>query len=179
MLSIVVPGGEQFDPSTSMFLYGEDVELRLEHSLDAITLWEIKYLKPFLEVTNLTGRELMYYIECMTLNAVPKDVYSRLTAAQIVQIQEYMKRDQTAAVVYEPPRKPGVRKTITSDTIFYWMVSMQIPPQYSSWHISRLMTLIKIISSENKPPEKMSKKDLFERNRELNRKRRQEMNMKG
>ena len=67
MLKIDIIGGEMFDEVTEKFITIKPTTITLEHSLIAISKWESKYHKPFLEEEEKTPEELRYYIECMTI----------------------------------------------------------------------------------------------------------------
>ena len=49
MLKIDIIGGEMFDEATEKFITIKPTTITLEHSLIAISKWESKYHKPFLE----------------------------------------------------------------------------------------------------------------------------------
>jgi len=71
-------------------------------------------------------------------------------------------------------------RTITSELIYYWMVVNNIPTEYEKWHLNRLMTLIRICAIENNPKKKkMSRKAIYQQNRDLNAKRRAKYGTKG
>ena len=183
MLQILVPGTELFDESTETFIQTKDTNLRLEHSLLSISKWESKWCKPFLGTNKddkRTNKEMLDYIECMTLNSnVSKNVYSALTQDNLRSISNYINHPMTASTVNEMSKtNPFKREVITSELIYYWMVAYQIPFECEKWHINRLIMLIKICNVKNNP-KKMKKADILRRNASLNEARRKAWHSKG
>ena len=82
----------------------------------------------------------------------------------------------------DSPRKRS-REQITSELIYYWMISFQIPFECQKWHLNRLLTLIRICSIKEKQANgkgtKMSRKDVLSQNAALNAARRQRMKSRG
>ena len=85
----------------------------------------------------------------------------------------------TATTFNDSNKKSGGTEIITSELIYYWMISLNIPFECQKWHLNKLFTLIKVCSIKNQPPKKMSKKDIMSRNAALNAARRKQMNTKG
>ena len=181
MLQITVPGAELFDEETETFIQTKDTQLKLEHSLLSISKWESRWCKPFLlsdKSQRHTPAEMLDYIKCMTLNTnVPKEVYTALTAENMKTITNYINHPMTATTITDLS-KNGKKDIITSEIIYYWMVSYQIPFECEKWHINRLITLIKVCNAKNNP-KKMSRGDLLSQNRALNKARRKALHTKG
>ncbi len=180
MLQIVVPGREFFDERTETFITTKDYTLNLEHSLLSLSKWESKWCKPFLSKNDRdvrTSQEMLDYIRCMTLNKnVPELVYQSLTKENLVEINDYIHNPMTATTV-GGTNNPKRNEIITSELIYYWMVSFQIPFSCEKWHLNRLLMLIRVCNAMNNP-KKAGKPDMLARQK-LNQARRAAAHSKG
>lgn len=180
MLKILVKGTEIFNNETCTFYTTKDQTLQLEHSLVSIAKWESKWHKPFLIKEEKTNEEIIDYIRCMTLTQnVDPNVYASLSAENIKQIEEYIDDSMTATWFSNQDNKKKNREIITAEIIYYWMIALNIPPEYQKWHLNRLLTLIEVCNIKNQPPKKMKRKDLINRNKSLNEARRKALNSEG
>lgn len=179
MLQIIIPEREYFDEKTETFINMKSYTLNLEHSLLSISKWESKYHKPFFARNKQdvkTNEEMLYYIKCMTINSnVPDFVYFCLTKKNYKDIETYILDPMTATTVKNKKGSPGI---ITSELIYYWMVSYRIPFECEKWHINRLLMLIKVCNSMNDPKNNKARPDLIAR-KNLNAARRAAMHSKG
>jgi hypothetical protein len=179
MLEIIIPGLELYNEETNEFTCYDDVKLELEHSLVSISKWESKWCKPFLDGKDKTLDEIVDYVRCMTISDnIESDVYDRLTEENLVVINEYIGRPMTATTFNNEKKTTG-REIITSEIIYYWMVSFNIPFECQHWHLNRLLTLIKVCNVKNNPPKKMSQKEILARNKALNDARKKELGTRG
>ena len=184
MLRIVIPGDEQWDAGKEEFVkIRKDQHLQLEHSLVSISKWESKWCKPFLRKDPMTDEETIDYIKCMTLTQnVDPEAYRFLTNENIEQVNQYINASMTATWFSEENNGKGGRnrgEQITSELIYYWMISLNIPFECQKWHLNRLLTLIKVCNAKNQPPKKMSRKEILSRNAAINAARKQQLNTKG
>ena len=181
MLTITIPASEFFDERTNEFISYKEQTLQLEHSLVSLSKWESKWCKPFLTDTDKTTEETIDYIKCMTITQnVNPTVYNFLSKDNIDAITKYIDAPMTATTFpYEEKRNSRNGETTTSELIYYWMVSFNIPMECQKWHLNRLLTLIRVCNVKNTPPKKMSKRDIISRNAALNAKRKQQLNTKG
>lgn len=181
MLSITIPATEQFDELRGEFVNTKEQTLQLEHSLVSLSKWESKWHKSFINTKEKTNEETIDYIKCMTLNKnVPDEVYTCLTQRNVDEINRYIEDPMTATTFSEDKNGPKSREIITSELIYYWMISLNIPVvECQKWHINRLLTLIRVCNIKNQPPKKMGRKELMSRNAALNAARKKQLNSKG
>jgi hypothetical protein len=187
MLKITIPGIENWDKQNQEFVYTDSVELELEHSLVSLSKWEEEFEKPFLSPDPKSNEETIGYIRCMTLTPdISPEVYSRLTDAHVTQINEYVSAKKTATWFLEQANKkkaaPGRKETVTSEIIYNWMLSLNIPFDRETWHLNRLITFIRVANEKNANQDKKSKmtpREVAQRNRELNAQRLAKMGTSG
>lgn len=180
MLKITIPATEMFDERTNAFITTKEQTLQLEHSLVSLSKWESKYCRAFLNPKdNKTLDETIDYIKCMTITQnVDPDVYLGLTQSNIDEINKYITSPMTATTFYEEPK--GTKKeTVTSELIYYWMISFNIPMECQKWHLNKLLTLIRVCSVKNAPPKKVGRKEMASRYASLNAARRSKLNTNG
>lgn len=183
MLKITIPATELYDEQVGEFIQIKEQDLQLEHSLVSISKWESKWKKPFLDSSQeRTTEEMIDYIRCMTLTQnVNPITYAGLTQKLVDQINEYINDPMTATWFSKDKDRPGPpsREKITSELIYYWMISLQIPMECQKWHLNRLLTLIRVCNIKNTPVTPMSKKAMAQQRAALNAQRRQRLNTKG
>lgn len=169
MLTVTIPGREFFNEETCEFVNTNDTVLQLEHSLVSLSKWESKWHKPFLSKDPHTQEETLDYIRCMTINKnVDPIVYRSIPNDVALSINNYIDDSMTATWFNETEQKKFSREVITSEIIYYWMVSLQIPFECEKWHLNRLLTLIRVCNIKNAPAKSMSTKDIYKQNRALN-----------
>lgn len=184
MLNITIPSIEKWDEQKQEFVITKETRLSLEHSLVSIKKWESVWEKPFLTTMHKTFEETISYIQCMTVTQnVNPTVYDNITDKDIAAVNDYMDMKMSAYSLPKDIGKKG-KKTknngiITSETIYYWMIGLNIPMECQKWHFNSLMALINYIDNKNKPPKKMSKKEIMQRNTEINNKRKAALNSTG
>lgn len=185
MLKIVVPARqirEDFDEAKGEFIpvMTKEQTLQLEHSLVSVSKWEAKWCKPFLPKGNQTTEEFIDYVRCMTLTQnVNPDVYKALTPQLLAEVSAYIDAPMTATTFPKRGNRAPRREYITSEIIYYWMASYQIPFECQKWHLNRLLTLINVFNVKNAPQKKMSRQEIMARNRALNAANKKKWNTKG
>lgn len=180
MLRIIIKGEECFNETNQTFETFEDVVLDVEHSLISLSKWESKYQKPFLSSGEKTTEELFSYLIAMVVTSTgDPDVLYTCSQETINSIQQYIDSSQSATTFGTMPERRGPGEVITSELIYYWMVSFNIPFECQYWHLNRLFSLIRICNIKNSKPKKMSRHEIAQRNRELNAKRREELKTSG
>lgn len=179
MLQLTIPPRELYDDNLNEFITFKGQGLNLEHSLVSLSKWESKWCQPFLDRDHKTTEETIDYIRCMTLTQnVDPEVYRYLTRENLREVDDYIKAPMTATVISNSKKATG-RSIVTSELIYYWMVTLTIPFECQKWHLNRLLTLINVCVMKNQPADKMTKQQIYERNKALNESRRQALNTKG
>lgn len=180
MLTITIPARELFDEETQTFFTTKKQTLVLEHSLVSLSKWESKWHKPFLTNDEKTLEETIDYIKCMTITQnVDPTVYNFLSQFNVQEINNYIQNPMTATTFNNDNQKGRAKEVITSELIYYWMITLNIPMECQKWHLNRLLTLVRICNVKNTPPKKMSKRDVASRYASLNAARRNKLNSKG
>ena len=180
MLRITIPAGELWDEENERFISTKEQTLQLEHSLVSLSKWEAKWNKPFLSKKEKTLEETIDYIKCMTITQnVNPDVYKRLTVENLKTVNDYIDAPMTATTFSEDKSAKKNKEIVTAELIYYWMIALNIPPEYRKWHLNQLLTLVRVCNIKNEPPKKTSKKDLMRRYAEINAANKKKFNSKG
>lgn len=161
--------------------FAEEITVRLEHSLVSLSKWEAKTERPFFDMQEKSIDETLDYIDAMVLDEDPPENFRhRLTETHIRTIGEYINSKQTATWFTEHAgnNKPST-EMMTSELIYYWMISFKIPANFETWHLNRLLTLIRICSIKQTPPKKMSRSAQADEMRRLNAERKARMGTNG
>ena len=114
----------------------------------------------------------------ITQNVDPK-VYDFIPNDIREKIKEYIEDKMTATWFNDEKSGKGGSEQITSELIYYWMITQNIPIKCEKWHLNRLLTLIKVCNVKNQPPKKMGKKALMSQRAQLNAARRKQLNTRG
>lgn len=181
MLRITIPAKELWDENKEEFIIiAKEQTLQLEHSLVSLSKWESNWHKPFLTKEDKTYEETVDYIKCMTITQnVDPEVYNRLSNSNISTINRYIEDPMTATVFRNDNQNGRSREQVTSELIYYWMITLNIPMECQKWHLNRLLTLIRVCNIKNAPPKKRSKSETINEWAALNAARKQKMNSKG
>lgn len=179
MLRLVI-GEESFNDETQTFETLDEVIIDLEHSLISLSKWESKHQKPFLAAGTKTSEEIFDYLKAMVITPeVDLGALYRCSQTDIDRIQEYIDSSQSATTFGVMPERRGLGEVITSELIYYWIVSFNIPFDCQHWHLNRLFSLIRICNIKNSKQKKMPRHEIAQRNRELNERRKSELGTKG
>lgn len=182
MLKIAIPASEMFDDVNQKFIVIEEQTLELEHSLVSLSKWESKWHIPFISDKEKTMEQTMDYIQCMMITEnVDPSVYGIIAQSNLLmgEINRYIDDSQTASIVLDNSRGGNSGEFTTAETLYYWMISLQIPFECQYWHLNRLIALIRFCSAKNAPTKKMSQSDIMSRNKALNDARRKALGTKG
>ena len=128
-----------------------------------------------------TEEEFLDYVRCMTIvQNVDENVYLCLSRNDILKIKAYMNDSMTATWFNDRENTPKFKqRAITTELIYYWMITLGIPEQFEKWHINRLLTLVRVCNIENSPKKKMKKNDIYRQNSSLNQARKKLYNSRG
>ena len=180
MLELTIPSIELYNNSTEQFFYTKEYKLRLEHSLVSLSKWESKWNKPFLVKIDKTREETIDYIRCMTITQnVDPETYKYIGDKELDAVSAYIDAPMTATTFSNPKETKTSKEIITAEIIYYWMIAFNIPFECRTWHLNRLLTLINVCSIKNQPKGKGDKRAALAKRRELNAKRRAQLNSKG
>lgn len=180
MYIIDIPEKELWSSKKEEFYKIAHTTLRLEHSLLSISKWESKWHKSYFETKNKTDEEAMDYLRCMSIDHnIDPMVYYALTDQDLEGLNAYINDPMTATTIYNPVEKAKRREKVTSELVYYLMISFGIPVEFQKWHINRLLTLIEVFQVKNQPQKKRSKAELAKYYAELNAKRCKEWGTRG
>ena len=183
MLHLRIPDQELWDPIKERFISVKGCEINLEHSLESISKWESKWHIPFHDDRKQkTFEQNIDYVRCMCLTPnVDPGIFKYLTERNVNDIIEYIGDSATATWFNDAAnRKTGKREIITSEIIYYWMTIYNIPESYQTWHLNKLMTLLRVCAEKNNPDKKKVKSgNLAAQRRALNAARRKQYHTRG
>jgi hypothetical protein len=166
MLEIDVTTEESYDEERNKFVVLKSFRVRLEHSLVSASKWESLWKEPFLSKNDKTPEQTLSYVRFMILNdELPPGVFQKLVEHHVETIKTYIADSMTATKIYNDPHAPQSREIITTELIYYWMISLSIPVKFEHWHLNRLITLIRTVNVKNTPKRKMSMKERRDLNR--------------
>jgi hypothetical protein len=176
MLEIDVASNELYDEKTEKFIAWGSFKVKLEHSLISVSKWEGLWEQAFLGKKEKTSEQTLSYVKMMILDEnVPPEVFNNLVNRHLEEVRNYINAPMTATKLPSSQNSQQSQETITTELIYYWMISLNIPVEFENWHLNRLITLIRVINLKNSPKKKMS---LSER-RNLNRQRLSRNNTQG
>lgn len=181
MLKLLVGlGPESYDEDTQQFVFADSFTLRLEHSLLSLSKWESRFEKPFLGRQERTTEETFEYIKMMCLDEeIPPGVFSSLTSEHYEAINQYINAKMSATTINERPGSRMARETITSELVYYWMISLNVPFSCETWHLNRLLMLLRVCNHKNSPPKKANRQEMLAQRRALNEQRLAQRKTKG
>lgn len=187
MLELTLPEREWFDDNTEEFVTEPSMNVVLEHSLYAISLWESKWKKPFLYLLSTNGVPPEGFLDYMALMIVePKSacgslsVITRLTSKQIEEVFAYIGDSPTATTINDREKQSRSNRYITSELIYAWMAMSGLEKSYEMWNVTRLLTLINVISIESNPnKKKMPKREVANMYHDINERNKKKLHTNG
>ena len=179
MLKLIIPDLEKYDDLKNEFIAIKGQAIQVEHSLVSISKWESKWRKPFLSKEPKTTEETLDYIRCMTITQnVSNEIYGNITNENIKDTSIYIE-DPMTATWFAKELSGASKEIITSEIIYYWMITYNIPFDYQKWHLNRLLTLIRVCNKKNEKTKPMSNSEIMSKNTNLNNERRKRLNSEG
>jgi hypothetical protein len=181
VISIDLGTIEYFDDNTSQFAYEIGGIVRFEYSLKVVYDWESRWKKPFLK-GGLTDKEMIDFYIMMALDPVKEQF---LTADVQKILAEYITNQNTATTFSTGPDGQNINsgfnkgKVYTAEEIYALMFQAQIPLDFETRNLNRLLTILRIIAAYNNPPKKMSQQDILRQNAKLNAQRKAQMKTRG
>lgn len=181
MLIIDLGTTEYYNPATEEFEYEDKGILRFQYTLKILYEWEGRWQKAFLDQNvKLTADEIIDLYLRMAVDPIEK---SDLTEPVMKRIAEYISRPTTATRfrTVEGSGRGGKKtgKIYTSEELYALMFEARIPLEFENKDLNRLMVILRIMSTNNSPPKKMSKADILRQNAKINASRKARFNTKG
>ena len=171
-LEIDVGPVEIHDAKTNTFTDLKKRTVRLGHSLISISKWEAEWGTNFIPAgphDHRTAEQLYSYLRCMVIGDVPEPYILEIWASHYNLVEEYIQAPMTATTLGRSGSSTS--RKVTSEEIYYWMIHFGIPNEYETWHLNRLMTLIRVCHAKLNP-KKVSASEKAARQAAINEKRR-------
>jgi hypothetical protein len=172
---------EYYDSDSNQFVYEKGGVVRFEYTLKIVYDWEAKWRKPFLK-GGLTEKETVDFYKMMALDQIDEKF---LTNEVMMVLSKYIADDSTATTFsnLEDGQNGGTinkqGKYYSSEEIYALMFQANIPIEFENRNLNRLLVMLKIVSTYNSPPKKMSQQDIYKQNSRINAQRRAMLNSKG
>lgn len=180
VLVLDFPEHTSFNRETEEFIVFPPSRLTLLHNLLAVVRWESKWKRSFVDRPPSSVEEVLDYVDCMSedQNKVP-EMLERLTRDHVEAIKTYISDPMSASVMLSRPGQSKSSEKMTSDLIYYYMVSFQIPFEAEEWHLNRLLMLIRICNAKQNTGQKTNPKSAASQRAALNRARRSRAGSRG
>lgn len=131
----------------------------------------------------MTVRELLDYIIMMSSTPINMKQAARIYSENSKQVHEFISVIYTATQFHDNSRstkkKSSSNEVMTTEMLYYYMSAFQIDFSADRWHISRLITLLKIAAIKNSDEPMMSEQDNLLSMAEMNEQRKLKYNTKG
>ena len=135
-IKIKIPQQDLFNEETNEFFTIKETNLTLEHSLVSISKWESKWHIPYLDNKEKTPEQVIDYLRCMTITQnVNPEIYKYIPIDEIYRIKEYIEDPMTATRITKHGGKSGGSRILTSEVIYFYMFSYNIPVDMERWHL--------------------------------------------
>lgn len=94
--------------------------------------------------------------------------YAMLTQEMYEKVFAYINDPMSATTIHDNRPNKGKREIVTSEVIYYKMISYGIPIELEKWHLNNLMTLITVFDIKGGGEKKMSRTESAAYQRALN-----------
>lgn len=181
MLTIDLGTIEYYDGNTNQFVYDSGGIVRFEYSLKVIYDWESKWRKPFLK-REFTDKEMVDFYMMMALDPIKEEF---ITVDVMKVLSEYIGDSNTATTFSSAQEGQNGNditskgKVYTAEELYALMFSANIPIEFETRNLNRLLIILKITASHNSPPKNMSKQDILKQNSSINAQRKALLKTKG
>lgn len=171
---------EYYDEERNEFVYEEGGVVRFEYSLKAVYDWEAKWKQPFLK-SHHSSEEIEDFYLTMAIDPIDPKFMTRGTMELL---SSYIESTSTATTfasrqTNQNGNNLGIGKVYTAEEIYGLMFLNNIPLEFETRNLNRLLVILRVISNYNRPKEKMSQSDIYEQNRRLNEERKAKYGTKG
>jgi hypothetical protein len=175
---------ELYDGINNEFIHYEVGVVRFEYSLKALYEWEAKWKKPFLTANSngeLSNEELLDFYKMMALDPIEEESF---TDDVMVSLSEYIGDSTTATTFHSFDKGQNGNnntrgKVYTAEELYAMMIMANVPLEFENRNLNRLLVILRVISSYNNPPKKMTQQDIMQQNKEINAKRKAQFKTKG
>ena len=155
MLTLEIPKLEGCNEKTREFIEVQPCTIHLEHSLIALSKWESKWHKIFLDGEPKPENEMRDYLRCMCLDKdVDQNLWSLLPTDKIMEAFNYIEDPMTATTFGAQNDQEQSRELMSSELMYYYMFSNSVPKECEKWHLNRLLTLLRVFGAKNKVQDK-------------------------
>lgn len=179
MLRLEVVTNEGFDGGEGKFVSAESIVIWLEHSLLSLSKWESEWEIPFLSTEDKTLEQTVSYIRFMFVGGdFPENIIPKFKNEHYEAIDAYINKKMTATS-FGKRRDDPQREVVTAELIYYWMIALGIPFDCENWHLSRLLTLIRVCNVKNSKPDQVDRRQASMDRKALNEARRREWKTRG
>lgn len=170
MLQVTIPKMEFYNEEKDEIFNSPDITISLEHSLISLYKWEKIWHRPFLDKFQaMTMEETLSYVKCMCLTqAVPDECFISLMYHPKIleEINKYI-ADPMTATTFTSYTKEQDNKIITAEIIYHQMIANNIPFECQKWHLNSLLTLIRVCNVKNSSDQKLSKGEIYARQKAI------------
>lgn len=190
-ITISIEGKSLFDQRTQSFLpKPKPKTVRLEHSLISVSRWEEQTKRKFFSKVECPANkaDTLFYIQCMSLDGpIDDNLLLCISDSELRRVVNYI-GDNRTATTFRHTNDTGSNEVLTSETIYYYMAAFRLPWYAEKWHISRLLTLIRVANDKQSQggkrgrgmkPNKVNYNDKFNNYSQINAKNRALLHSKG